>query len=188
MIIFMGVAGSGKSVQGRRLADEMGYPWVSTGEFLRMLISGDRRKDMLAGKLLEDSEIIALVGKIFTVVDIEKSMVLDGFPRTVGQADWLLSQVKHDQIRVNCVVHLVASEEAVKQRLLGRGRQDDNSKAISERFKEYQHSIKPILEHFKEAGIAVYDIDGEQSEENVHQAIMKAVKTGTSAIQPSLLS
>ena len=53
MIIFMGVAGSGKSVQGRLLADTLGLPWLSTGEFLRMLISGQRRKDMQAGKLLD---------------------------------------------------------------------------------------------------------------------------------------
>ena len=49
MIIFMGVAGSGKSSQGRRLADERGLPWLSTGEFLRMLIAGEKRKDMVAG-------------------------------------------------------------------------------------------------------------------------------------------
>lgn len=177
MIIFMGVAGSGKSVQGRWLADEMGYPWLSTGEFLRMLISGERRKDMVAGKLLDDREVIALMRKIFTIVDTDQSMVLDGFPRTVAQADWLLSQVKHDQLKVNCVVHLVASEATVKSRLLKRGRKDDNIKAISERFKEYNQTIKPILEHFKEAGIPVYDINGERSEDLIHAEIMTTVKT-----------
>ena len=177
MIIFTGVAGSGKSVQGRQLADELGYPWLSTGEFLRMLISGKRRKDMVQGKLLDDQDIIALVQKIFTVVDTNQEFVLDGFPRTVAQADWLLNQVKHGQLHISAVVHLIASEQAVKERLLGRGRPDDNSEAIIERFTEFEQTIKPILEHFKQANIPVYDINGEQSPESVHQDIMQAIQT-----------
>lgn len=175
MIIFMGVAGSGKSMQGKLLADQLALPWLSTGEFLRMLISGEERREMVAGKLLDDEEIIGLVQKIFTVVDVEKEFVLDGFPRTSGQADWLLNQVKYGQLDVTAVVHLIASEQAVETRLLGRGRQDDNKEAIKERFREYEEAIKPILAHFKEAGIAIYEINGEQEPELIHQDIMKVV-------------
>lgn len=171
----MGVAGSGKSMQGRLLADREGLPWLSTGEFLRMLISGEERRDMLAGKLLDDEEIITLVQKIFTVVEADKEFVMDGFPRTEGQADWLLNQVKYGQLDVSAVIHLTASEEAVTERLLGRGRQDDHKEAIVERFREYEEAIKPILEHFKQAGIAVHDINGEQEPEAVHQDILKAL-------------
>jgi adenylate kinase len=173
MIIFMGVAGSGKSVQGKRLADHLALPWLSTGEFLRMLTAGERRKAMLNGKLLDDQEIIGLVRKIFTVVDTNQEFVLDGFPRTVGQADWLLSQVKHGQLHVTAVIHLIASKEAVTDRLLRRGRPDDHQEAIEERFQEYNDAIKPILEHFKEAGIPVYDINGEQAIDKVQQDILK---------------
>lgn len=179
MIIFTGVAGAGKSLQGKHLADVMGFPWLSTGEFLRMLISGERRKDMLAGKLLDDHEIIALVQRIFNVVDITNEFVLDGFPRTVAQADWLLNQVKHGQLKITAVVNLQSDEVTVKQRLLERGRQDDTSEAISERFKEYRESIVPILEHFKEAGVTVYDIDGNQDIGKVHADIMTAIQART---------
>lgn len=175
MIIFMGVAGSGKSMQGRMLADRQGLPWLSTGEFLRMLISGEERHDMLAGKLLDDEEIIGLVQKIFTVVNVEEEFVMDGFPRTSSQADWLLSQVKHGQLDVTAVIHLTASEEAVMERLLGRGRQDDHQEAIRERFREYEDAVKPILDQFKAAGIAVHDINGEQEPEVVHTAILAAL-------------
>lgn len=175
MIIFMGVAGSGKSVQGRKLADKLGLPWLSTGEFLRMLLSGQRRKDMVSGKLLADEEIITLVQKIFTMVDTTKEFVLDGFPRTVNQADWLLNQVKHHQLNVTAVVHLVASEKEVERRLLGRGRQDDTAEAIAERFREYEETAKPILEHFKQANITVLDINGEQPVEAVQQEIIAHV-------------
>lgn len=175
MIIFTGVAGSGKSVQGKMLADYLGLPWLSTGEFLRMLISGDRRKDMQEGKLLDDKEIIGLVQRIFNVVDTDHEFILDGFPRTVQQADWLLNQVKHGQLKISAVIHLTATEESVRRRLLKRGRLDDTDSAIKERFKEYSETILPILEHFKQAKILVYDIDAQQSVQEVQKAIRNAV-------------
>jgi adenylate kinase len=175
MIIFMGVAGSGKSMQGRLLADREALPWLSTGEFLRMLISGDERRDMLAGKLLNDEEIIALVQRIFNVVGVEKEFVMDGFPRTSGQADWLLNQVKYGQLEVTAVIHLMASKEVVLDRLLDRGRQDDHEQAISERFQEYEEAIKPIIAQFKQADIPVYDINGEQEPEKIQADILDAL-------------
>ncbi len=176
MIVFMGVAGSGKSVQGRMLADKLGLPWLSTGEFLRMLVSGKRRKDMVAGKLLEDQEIIALLQKIFHMIDSSQEFVLDGFPRSIAQADWLLSQVKHGQLKARAVIHLVASETTVSRRLLNRGRADDNQEVIHKRFKEYDESIKPVLEHFKAAGVPIYEIDGEQDVAAVQAAIQAALR------------
>ena len=175
MIVFMGVAGSGKSVQGKILADHMALPWLSTGEFLRMLIAGDRRRDMISGKLLEDKEIITLVQKIFTMIDSHEEFILDGFPRTTAQADWLLNQVKHGQLHITAAVHLTADEDTVLKRLLGRGRQDDNEAAIRERFEEYEAQIKPILEHFKIARIPVHDIDGDQSTDEVQADIRKVL-------------
>lgn len=175
MIIFMGVAGSGKSSQGRQLADEKGLPWLSTGEFLRMMIAGEKRKDMLAGKLLGDEEIITMVQKIFAVVDTDEEFILDGFPRTEAQADWLLSQVKYGQLKVSAVIHLQASEEVVTKRLLSRGRQDDTEEAIRERFNEYEQAVLPILEHFKAAGIKVIDVNADQPVNEVHKLIDQAL-------------
>jgi len=176
MIIFMGVAGSGKSIQGRMLADELALPWLSTGEFLRMLVAGEKRRDMVAGKLLGDKEIINLIQKIFHMIDSSKEFVLDGFPRTTAQADWLLSQVKHGQLKVTAVIHLTASEEAVMKRLLDRGRQDDNEEAVRERFREYEEAALPIIKHFRNANVPVYDINGEQSVQEVHKEIKAALK------------
>lgn len=175
MIIFMGVAGSGKSAQGRLLADRLGYPWLSTGEFLRMLISGERRKQMLEGKLLGDKEIITLVQKIFRIVDTDHEFVMDGFPRTLAQADWLLSQRKHGQLEITAVIHLQASEEVVLERLLQRGRQDDQSAVIRERFREYEQSTRPIIEDFETNGVPVFDIDGVGDIETIHDSIVKAI-------------
>jgi adenylate kinase len=179
MIIFMGVAGSGKSVQGRMLADELGLPWLSTGEFLRMLISGERRKDMLAGKLLQDREIIKMVQKIFAMIDVHEEFILDGFPRTVSQADWLLNQHKHNQMDVTAVIHLTVDEETVLQRLLQRGRQDDHKEAILERFREYEEVTKPILAHFRNAKVPIFEVEGEGDMNTIHKEIKQAIESVT---------
>lgn len=168
----MGVAGSGKSMQGKLLADRLALPWLSTGEFLRMMIAGQRRKDMLEGKLLGDEEIIGLVQKIFNVVGTDEEFILDGFPRTSAQADWLLSQVKHGQLKITAVVHLQASEDAVLKRLLSRGRQDDNEAAIKERFEEYEAAIKPVLGQFMVSKVPILDINAEREPQVIHEEIV----------------
>lgn len=172
MIILMGVAGAGKSVQGRWLADERGLPWLSTGEFLRMLVTGERRKEMLAGKLLDDSEMIALADKIFHMIDSREEFVLDGFPRTRSQAEWLLAQHKAGLMKISVVLHLEARQEVVEARLLARGRQDDTAESIAKRFNEYRAVTLPILDHFAEAGVAVHHINGDRTPEDIHEDIM----------------
>jgi adenylate kinase len=176
MIVLMGVAGSGKSVQGKLLADKLALPWLSTGEFLRMLIAGEQRKDMVNGKLIEDDEIIRLMQKVFTMIDVEEEFVLDGFPRTAGQADWLLNQVKHGQLGISAVINLIASEDTVRDRLIKRGRADDYEDAINERFREYEQSIKPILGEFKKSSIPVFDVNAEDTIESIHKRILESVQ------------
>lgn len=175
MIIFMGVAGAGKSVQGKMLADKAGLPWLSTGEFFRMLVSGQKRKDMVEGKLLGDHDTISLVQKVFAIVGTDQEFVLDGFPRTLPQADWLLSQVKHGQLSITAVVQLNTPEVIVQKRLLDRGRQDDTAEAIRQRFEEYHQLTVPIIEAFRESGIRVLDIDGNNDVKVIHENIMHAL-------------
>lgn len=171
----MGVAGAGKSVQGRWLADEVGLPWLSTGEFLRMLVTGERRKEMLAGKLLDDSEMIGLADKIFHMINIKEEFILDGFPRTVGQAEWLIAQHKAGLITITSVIHLEANEEVVEKRLQERGRQDDTKEAIAERFAEFRAVSVPIINDFEASGVVVHHVNGEGTPEEVHQNIVKVL-------------
>jgi len=177
MIILMGVAGAGKSMQGKILADEHGFAWISTGEILRVLVTGKRRQEMLEGKLLSDEEMINLMDKVLDLIDTKQEFVLDGFPRTVPQADWLLEQVHKGRFGLSAVVHLTASEAVVRSRLLDRGRQDDTDEAITQRFDEYHNSTLPIIEHLKKEGANVCDIDAAQEPRAVHDAILKCVDT-----------
>ena len=171
----MGVAGSGKSMQSRLLADDYGYAWISTGEILRVLITGKRRQEMLAGKLLSDMEMITVIDKVLDLIDTNQDFVLDGFPRTVPQTDWLVDQVRQKRLNLKAIVHLVAPEEIVHQRLKERGRLDDTDQAIAKRFNEYKTVTLPIINRFRQDNIHVYDVDAAQEPREVHKAIMRII-------------
>jgi adenylate kinase len=176
MIILMGVAGGGKSTQGRLFADEHGYAWISTGELFRVLVTGERRREMLEGKLLDDQEVIELVDRTLKLIDLDQEFLLDGFPRTKVQADWLLGEVKAGRLNLTAIFNLTASREVVKKRLLARGRQDDTNEVIETRFKEYENSTLPMVDYFRESGSAVYDIDADQDPITVHDQILELLK------------
>ena len=175
MIIFTGVAGSGKSAQGQLLADNLGYLWLSTGQLMRMFISGDRRREMLEGKLLEDSEIIFFVDGALKLLPDDNECILDGFPRTIGQAKWLLDQANAGRFKLTAIINLEVNEEEARKRLMSRQRVDDTKEAIDKRFDEFQESTLPILKEFKRAKIPVYDIQGELSVEKVQQLIIRSL-------------
>ena len=175
MIILMGVAGVGKSMQGRIFADEHGYAWVSTGELFRVLVTGERRKKMLQGELLSDQEVISLVDKTLNLIDLTQEFLLDGFPRTIPQTEWLLSQIHSNRVHLTAIFNLQASLETVKARLLNRGRLDDTPSAIALRFKEYTSTTLPILDYLKKEDAPVYNIDAEKDPIEVHDQIMKYI-------------
>lgn len=172
MIVLMGVPGAGKSMQGRMLADEKGYAWISTGEILRVLVTGKRRHEMQEGKLLSDAEMIRMIDKVLDLINLSEEFVLDGFPRTVKQADWLVDQAHMGRFEISAVFHLISEENVIRQRLQSRGRKDDTEEAIKIRFDEYNNVTLPILEDFKERGVKIFDIDGSQPPKLVHQQII----------------
>ncbi len=171
----MGVAGSGKSTQGKLLADEKGYAWLSSGEILRVLVTGTRRQEMLKGKLLSDQEMIQIFDKVFDLINPADEFVLDGFPRTLVQADWLAEQVKQGRLPYVKVFHLGASENIVHDRLAKRGRLDDSEAAIKNRFEEYKKVTLPIIDHLKKDGATIFEIDASKSADSIHHQIMKLV-------------
>jgi adenylate kinase len=177
MIIFLGAAGAGKSLQGKMLADELGWAWISTGEFLRMLVVGERRIEMLSGKLISDSEMISMVDKIFRLIDTKGEFILDGFPRTLPQAEWLLAQIKAGLIDLKAVVCLQANPETIYNRLQKRGRLDDTEEVISRRIDAYRIETQPLIQIYKEQQVPVFEIDSNGSIEEVHDKIVDAVNS-----------
>ncbi len=176
MIIFIGISGSGKSLQGRMLADNMGYPWLSTGEFLRMLLQGPARQAMVSGQLVPDDQVIDLFQKMLGLISPDAECVVDGFPRTIPQTKWLLDQVSADKLKITAVFNLVVDEQVARTRLQARGRLDDHTTAIDERFSEYKQVTLPLIESLKQAGVAVHDIQADQTTQQIHQQITELAR------------
>ena len=134
----MGLPGSGKGTQGKIMADQHGMHLISMGDIIRMFVTGDRRARMLNGELLDDQEVISLLEQVFQAIPDTDKIVLDGFPRTLKQAEWLLDEQNSGRFKINHVIDLVASENTVTGRLHARGRLDDKDDVIAERFNEYK--------------------------------------------------
>lgn len=175
MIVLMGVAGSGKSMQGRLLADERGFAWISAGEVLRLLVTGQRRQEMLEGKLLSDDEVIQIMDKVLDLIDTAQDFVIDGFPRTTAQADWIFEQSEKGRFPIRAVFNLEASQEVVQERLMQRARQDDTPDAIASRFREYEEVTKPILQYFEQKQVPVFNIDAEPAPLTIHDEIIRHI-------------
>lgn len=177
MILLMGIAGSGKGTQGKMLADTRGFHLVSMGEVLRMYVTGKQRERMLAGELLDDREIINIVDQVLASLPNGAEVLMDGFPRTIPQAEWLMEQVRAGRFGLKLAFHLVASRDAVKNRLMKRGRIDDKEASIEARFDEYERSTMPLLAWLSKHGVEVVDVEAERSVEAVNSDLVKHLDT-----------
>jgi adenylate kinase len=176
MIIFLGIAGSGKSTQGQLLAAHLHCPWISTGNLLRQKMDQTTQKEMLEGKIIDDERTLAVLDEEFKRIQADKnSFVLDGSPRTMEQARWLVKKATDGEISIKAIIHLTIPPDAAKRRLLARQRPDDHHAAIDERFREYDSAILPIVDYLKQQGLAVYEIDSNRRPELVDKDILKVL-------------
>lgn len=175
MILLMGPAGAGKSLQGQKLADEHGYAYISSGEIFRLLVTGHRRAEMLEGKLLSDDEVINVFDKVLDIIDTNDEFILDGFPRTSKQVDWLMGQVEAGRFKKPVVVHMDVSEKATRERLAKRGRPDDTEAAITERYRLYESATQPILKQYVDYGVTVHEVSADGTPTEVYGHITKAL-------------
>jgi adenylate kinase len=176
MIIFMGVAGAGKSTLGQLLAAHLHCPWVSTGQLLREKMDSDIQAKMLKGEIISDEQTLSVLDEEFRRIDASQSQfVLDGSPRTMRQAEWLVEKAKNGELKITAVIHLEASKKVAKQRLLARKRPDDHESAIEERFHEYDENIVPLIKYFESQGYKVHHINSERTPEEVEADIDEAL-------------
>jgi adenylate kinase len=172
MILIMGLAGSGKGTQGQLLAKELGYKYLSTGEFLRKYITEERRKEMAAGNLINDEEMISIIEKFLGEADNKNDCILDGFPRSMKQADWLIGRHESGLINIEALIYIDVPKSELINRLLLRGRHDDTEEAIRKRFEEYSKSTSPIIDDYKARGVRVVEVNGEGSIDDIHLKIL----------------
>jgi adenylate kinase len=177
MILLMGIAGSGKGTQGKMLSDQHKLHLVSMGDVVRMYVTGEQRERMLAGELLNDSEVISIVDKVLDSITSNEEVLIDGFPRTIPQAEWLLKKSREgNHLKLDLAIHLVASRQAVKERLIKRARMDDKDKAIEARFDEYEKATMPLIAWLKENNIKVANVNAERPVQEVNQDLVSLLQ------------
>ncbi len=188
VVLLMGPPGAGKGTQAAKLAASRGLTKLSTGDMLRDHVRrgtelGQRAKSLMdEGVLVPDELIIAMVREELSRMDPVR-VLLDGFPRTVGQAKALDGMLRELGAPIDAVVVLSVDSEELVRRLMGRasaeGRSDDNEETIRTRMQVYQEQTRPLLDHYREAG-KLHRVNGVGSEDEVHERIAR-VLDGVSA-------
>jgi adenylate kinase len=147
--------------------------WLSMGRLLREKLSNESRKEQKDGDLIDDKITTGILAEALGGIDNSKLVVLDGFPRRDSQSEWLFSD--KNPRRVDGVIYIDLPEEVAIERLRLRHREDDNEVVIKHRYEIFHRENGPILSHFKNRGIAIEKVDGDDSIEVVHQRIVAAV-------------
>lgn len=159
MIILMGLAGSGKSTQGQILAKARGGVWLSAGQVLRDTPNEEVHAVQRRGELVDDSLTIPLMAEVINQALVEKKeIILDGYPRTVRQAEWIRDNVAKE---IEAVVRIIVPKDELFRRLAARGRADDASRgAIEERFRIVEQNIYTVCEILTEKNVKILDVEG----------------------------
>lgn len=182
MIVLMGGQGVGKGTHARRLIDEHGYKYVEAGAILRALPAESPVAQIMArGELVPDEELFVIIGDAINQVG-DNNMIVDGFPRTIGQAQWLVKQFS-TKYNVH-VLYLNVPEKIMLQRIENRireggGRADDADAAIvRRRLDNFWKITMPAIEWLRDApGIKFSDVDVSQFEfESNYANVCQALK------------
>ncbi|MEM8944294.1 MAG: adenylate kinase [Planctomycetota bacterium] len=180
-IILIGPPGAGKGTQSALMADAFGIPHLSTGEILRAAtaeqtqVGIEAAKYMERGDLVPDEMIQEMVFEELSKPVCEHGYILDGFPRTVPQAEefdrWLASRGR----ALTLVLKFSVSEEVLLQRLAGRGREDDNREIVTKRMEKYLALTKPLVDYYQDHGVLRRIQGGMGSAEDVFAEIQKII-------------
>lgn len=174
MILIVGMPGAGKSEQSQLIEDRLGFHWLSTGSLFRETNDPEIKAIMESGALVEDEHVFRLVETKLKSVGYDTTFLLDGFPRTVDQAQWLLDHADDIGKHIRFILYLQVDDEVAIERLGGRGRGDDTAEAVAVRKKEAE-KIQPTVEFLKSQDIPVEVINANGTIEEVFGLISETI-------------
>lgn len=187
-LILLGPPGAGKGTQAEKMVAKLGIPQISTGDMLRQAreekteLGLKAESFMKSGALVPDEVVVGIVQERLKKDDCRLGYILDGFPRSVAQAEALeatLAGLAHD---LTAVISLTVPEEELMTRLLARKREDDNEEVIKERLKIYKQQTQPLIDYYRSREL-VKEINGLGTINEIFDRILDALPTPNSASQ-----
>ena len=185
-IIMLGAPGSGKGTTAKVLAERTNLPHISTGDMFREQIKKGTELGKLAnsyisqGNLVPDEVTINIVKDRLGWEDAENGVILDGFPRTIKQAEALASILQEKGKQVDIVPELVVPDQVIIDRILNRATCSNKEEAIKTRLEVYRENSKDLIAYYKEKGVLVTitpeNPNAENSTEQVINTILEAIK------------
>jgi adenylate kinase len=184
-VVLMGAPGAGKGTQAKKLEASLGLPQVATGDLFRANLTNETDLGKLArtymdkGELVPDEVTVAMVRDRLSQPDCEKGAILDGFPRTLAQAEALDNLLHEFSAGIAVVPYIHVDQDILIERLIKRseieGRADDNEDTIRIRMDVYHLETKPLLNYYNEKELLA-QIDGEQSIDKVEADLISVVQ------------
>ena len=184
-IILLGAPGAGKGTQAQFIMNKFGIPQISTGDMFRAAIKagtelGKQAKALMdEGKLVPDELTVALVKDRISQPDCANGFLLDGFPRTIPQAEALKKMLAERGHNVAAMIELFVPEDELMKRLVLRGQQsgrsDDNEETIKKRLNVYHTQTSPLIDWYKSEGIH-HHVEGLGSVEEIFNRIAEVIE------------
>lgn len=190
-LILLGPPGAGKGTQAQRLVEKHGIPQLSTGDMLRAAVAarspiGVKAKAVMdAGELVSDDIVNAIVAERIEQPDCAKGFILDGYPRTLVQADAVQSMLGDRGLKLDAVIEFVVDDKALVGRIVKRAkeaeaagqpvRKDDNPQVFDERLREYYKKTAPLIGYYYAKG-SLKSVDGMANIDAVTKAIEGVLK------------
>lgn len=184
-LIFLGPPGSGKGTQAVRVAEKLGVKHLSTGDVLREAVKNGtelgKKADsyMQKGELVPDSLIVGIIEDKIASGALAQGFILDGFPRTIPQAESLKEMFQKNEIELDKAVLLKVSDETIIQRIKGRaeqeGRKDDTEDVARNRLEVYRKQTEPIVDFYRKESVLT-EVEGEATPDQVFANIMEVLK------------
>jgi adenylate kinase len=189
-LVLLGPPGAGKGTQATRIVSRFGIPQLSTGDMLRDAVascssSGLRAKHIMdRGELVPDDVVVSVVANRVDYSDAANGFILDGFPRTLAQAQALDQELKNRGIKLSAVLDLAVDETALLDRIRARAeaaanigepvRRDDNPEVFKTRLEIYRAQTAPVTEYYRSKGL-LNTVDGLQPIDVVTDQLFAAI-------------